>query len=133
MRNRGYKAQKGKGHETYERELLQPDPGRMMARSLGILVHLCSLPPDFNVSAESLAKVFKEGRVAISASLDELESLGHLARKRVQDPETGQWGWIWVYGEDPYTVAATFAERIAEHAGAVAERQLPNARRLRSA
>lgn len=136
MTAHGYRAQRGKGHESYPRELLQPTGKRMSAKALGILVHLCSLPPGFKVSAESLARNFHEGRVAIATGLDELEGLGHLARKRIQDPETGYWGWIWVYGVDPYDVAALFGEAVAQHLARVEQHREdppePDARNLRS-
>lgn len=94
-----------KGYESLPRELLQPEDGVMTARALGVLAHLLSRPEGWKSSADRLAKTFKEGRAAIEKSLKELETLGYLARRRVQYAN-GQWGWVWLYGDDPAYLAA---------------------------
>lgn len=105
-----------KGYESIPREVLQPQDGRMSARALGVLAHLLSRPDGWQSSAERLARTFKEGRVAMERALNELEDLGYLARRRVR-VQGGQFGWLWLYGDDPAYVAEHLAERITQVTG----------------
>ena len=101
-------------YEKIPQRVLQPPPGAMSARTLGVLCHLLSQPADWGTSAERLALTFTEGREAMETALNELERLGYLARRRVPIGR-GRWSWVWIYGDDPALVAEDLAKLLAEH------------------
>jgi len=60
-------------------------------KARGLLLYLLSLPDDWTVSSEHLARVSeRDGRDAVRTGLDELEQAGYLKRWRHQD-ERGRW------------------------------------------
>lgn len=60
-------------------------------KARGLLLYLLSLPDDWTVSSEHLARVSeRDGRDAVRTGLDELERAGYLKRWRHQD-ERGRW------------------------------------------
>lgn len=108
--------------EIIPREVLQDT--RISYRALGVLVDLLSRPTGWKTSASRIAAARRgptdqkrrpgaEGRDAIETALAELERVGYLARKRIQNKETGTWSWLWLYGDSPAQVAAVLAERLA--------------------
>jgi hypothetical protein len=107
----------GKGYESIARHVLQDE--RLSYRARGVLASIMSRPDGWRTSAEQLAKQGKEGREAIRAALKELETVGYLGRARVQDAETGLWGWVWMVGDDPEEVAAAVAEEVRSRLRAV--------------
>jgi hypothetical protein len=98
----------------------------MTARALGVLCHLLSQPADWAASAERLALTFREGRMAMEKTLQELERLGYLARFRVPIGR-GRWGWLWIFGDDPALVAEDVPRKLAEHGLAPDGSPLPKA------
>jgi hypothetical protein len=109
--------EKNKGYESLSRAVLQDE--RLSYRARGVLAAILSRPSGWRTSAEQLAKQGKEGREAIRAALKELETVGYLGRARVQDGETGLWGWVWIVGQDPETVAEALAEEVRSRLRAV--------------
>jgi len=108
--------------EIIPREVLQDS--RISFRALGVLVDLLSRPEGWKTSATRIASSRRgptdqkrrpgaEGRDAIETALAELERVGYLARKRIQNKETGTWSWLWMYGDNPVRVAAAMAEHLA--------------------
>ncbi|WWT39740.1 hypothetical protein [Microcystis phage Mwe-JY05] len=89
---------------------------RLSFRAAGILGDLLSRPDDWRTSAAQMSRERKEGRDAIETCLKELELYGYLVRRRVQY-KSGQWGWVWLYGRTPGTVAATVDELLIELTG----------------
>ena len=68
--------------------------GRMSAQDLGVLVHLLShRNGELNISAEHLAKVFSNGVSAMKTILRNLETLGHLHRKKIPAAEGFVYEW----------------------------------------
>lgn len=60
-------------------------------KARGVLVYLLSLPDNWVVSAENLARMSdRDGRDAVRTALDELEAMGFLRRWRHQDNQ-GRW------------------------------------------
>jgi predicted transcriptional regulator len=95
------------------RRLLQDE--RISYRAAGVLTHLLSLPNDWRTNADKLAAPRKEGRDAVETALRELEAVGYLARRRVQY-KTGQWGWVWLSGDDPEFVAVAMLDELRDMA-----------------
>lgn len=102
----------GKGFESLSRDVLQDE--RMSYRARGIWASLISRPDGWRTDSETLARQGKEGREAVRTALKELEQFGLLGRERVQDPETGAWGWVWIVGQDPAAVAHAVAEAVRQ-------------------
>lgn len=100
-----------RGYESIPRDVLQDE--RLSYRARGVLACLLSRPDGWRTSAEQLARQGKEGREAIRTALRELEDVGYLGRQRVQT-EFGQWGWVWIVGDDPAQVADALAEAVRE-------------------
>lgn len=116
----------GKTHyERIAERTLQPKPGTMSARALGVLCYLLSQPADWTTNAVQLARVFTEGREAMERTLAELESLGFLARRRVRDGS--RWSWVWIFGDDRETVAEDFAKLLALYGVTPDDPPLPRA------
>lgn len=60
-------------------------------KARGLLLYLLSLPDDWTVSSEHLARVStRDGRDAVRTGLAELEAAGYLKRWRHQD-DRGRW------------------------------------------
>lgn len=60
-------------------------------KARGLLLYLLSLPDDWTVSSEHLARMSeRDGRDAVRTGLDELERAGYLKRWRHQDA-AGRW------------------------------------------
>lgn len=117
--------------EMIPRAVLQD--ARISYRAVGVLVDLLSRPPGWKASAARLSAARQkprsddgakvkgcEGREAVETALRELEMVGYLARKRVQNRATGTWGWVWIYGDDPQVVAASLVEELAAFAARAA-------------
>jgi hypothetical protein len=68
---------------------------RITFRARGILGFLLSRPDGWETSSERLASASPgEGRDAVRTALRELESVGYLARRKIQDSSTGRWATI---------------------------------------
>lgn len=80
-------------------------------RALGVLANLLSLPDNWRTNATQLSRHRKEGRDAVETALTELDAAGYLIRRRLQY-KSGQWGWLWMYGDDPEYVAAGATEEL---------------------
>ena len=63
---------------------------RLSWRARGILIYLLSMPDDWRTTASHLASTGLEGRDAIRACLEELETVGYIQRKKRQD-DRGRW------------------------------------------
>lgn len=100
-------------YEKIAERTLQPTPGVMSARALGVLCHLLSRPAGWTTTAEQLARIFTEGREAMERTLRDLELLGFLARRKVRVDD--RWQWIWIFGDNRRAVARDFAKLLAEH------------------
>lgn len=107
----------GKGYESIARDVLQDV--RLSYRARGVLASLLSRPDGWRTSSEQLARQGKEGREAVRTALKELETVGYLGRERVQDRDTGTWGWVWIVGQDPEDVAAEVAAEVRSRLHAV--------------
>lgn len=71
-------------------------------KARGILAYLLSQPDHWTISSNALAGMAaQDGREAIRTGLVELEQAGYLVRRRVQDPNTGRWGWHQVLYDRP--------------------------------
>lgn len=65
---------------------------RLSMKARGVLVWLLSMPADYRVSSDQLAKVGPDGRDAIRSALTELEATGYLVRRRVRTDD-GTFTW----------------------------------------
>jgi hypothetical protein len=74
--------------------------GRLSFRARGVLAYLLSMPADWRPRAEEIARQSVEGRDAIQRAMRELEALGYLERRRVQN-ELGHWSNEAVIHERP--------------------------------
>ena len=63
---------------------------RLSYKARGILLDLLSRPDNWRISAEGLAELGTDGRVAIMSGLKELRDLGYIVTERKQD-EKGHW------------------------------------------
>lgn len=88
---------------------------RLSFKATGLLVWLLAKPPHWTITTSGLASAKKEGRDSIATALKELEEHGYLVRNKVQDPATGQWGWVHDVYETPTT----------ENPGSVADNPTP--------
>lgn len=88
---------------TIDRETVRDQ--RLSFRALGLLTWLLDKPDDYGVSADQIAGAGPDGRDAVRTTLAELQCYGYLERKRIQDPETGRWGWEHVVYERPRVCA----------------------------
>jgi hypothetical protein len=77
------------------------DDDRLSFRATGVLIWLLSRPPTWVVRSNVMAKAKTEGRDAVRTSLTELEDAGYVVRRRVQNPENGQWQQETHVYEDP--------------------------------
>lgn len=100
----GRRIRQGKGHESIRREALQDT--RISFKAQGILTYLLSLPDNWKTNAERLGmtRPGKEGQHAVRSGLQELEEAGYLVRKRTH-LGAGKWRWIWMYSDDPESLA----------------------------
>ena len=73
---------------------------RISHRARGILALLLSMPDDWTVNADWISLHGTEGRDAVRAALNELETVGHMIRHRSQDSK-GHWTTKWVVYEQP--------------------------------
>lgn len=74
---------------------------RLSYKARGILAYLLSLPDNWRISSQYLSTVAPDGRDAVRTGLQELEATGYLVRTRIQDSETGRWGWHQVIYDTP--------------------------------
>jgi len=74
---------------------------RLSYKARGILAYLLSLPDNWRISSQYLATVAPDGRDAVRTGLQELERYGYLVRERIQDAESGRWGWYQVIYDRP--------------------------------
>jgi len=74
---------------------------RLSYKARGILAYLLSLPDNWSISSQYLATVAPDGRDGVRTGLQELEQYGYLVRERIQNQETGRWGWYQVIYDRP--------------------------------
>lgn len=83
-----------------DNDLLEDD--RLSFRALGVLTHLLHLPDGWETDSNKLAEgEGREGRDAIRSALNEIESAGYIARRKVQDAATGRWATLMVLKDMP--------------------------------
>ena len=71
-------------------------------KALGLLVHLLSLPDNWEFSEDGLIKIFKkDGQASIRSGLKELESRGYLKRERNRDEKGRLISVEWTVYEKP--------------------------------
>ena len=71
-------------------------------KARGVLAYLLSQPDDWRISSGALARLaVHDGRTSIRTALTELEQANYLHRRKVKDPETGQFGWHHVLYDQP--------------------------------
>jgi hypothetical protein len=75
---------------------------RLSYKARGILAYLLSLPDNWSISSQYLATVAPDGRDGVRTGLQELERYGYLVRERIQNQETGRWGWYQVVYDRPH-------------------------------
>ncbi len=72
-------------------------------KALGLLVHLLSLPDDWEFSEDGLVKIFKkDGQSSIRSGLKELECAGYLIRERRRDDKGHLATVEWTVFENPH-------------------------------
>lgn len=86
------------GYTLLDNETLR-DP-EISFLALGVLCSVLSRPDNWTTGIKALAKERKEGRAAISAALDDLETAGYLRRERVQG-DGGLWRTEVVFYDRP--------------------------------
>ena len=74
---------------------------RLSYKARGILAYLLSLPDNWSISSQYLATVAPDGRDGVRTGLQELEQYGYLVRQRIQNQDTGRWGWYQVVYDRP--------------------------------
>ena len=75
---------------------------RLSAKAVGVLAYLLSLPPNWEVHSEQLAKRFDCGERAIRAAMKELNKAGYARRRVVRSPDRKHAvGTIWDIRESP--------------------------------
>jgi hypothetical protein len=75
---------------------------RLSAKTLGVLAYLLSLPRNWKVRSDQLAKRFDCGEEAISAAMNELREHGYARLRVVRSPDgTRAAGTIWDVRESP--------------------------------
>lgn len=73
-------------------------------KARGLLAYLLSLPDDWRISSEQLARQSpKDGRHSILTALNELEHVGYVQRRRRQD-HAGRWNTETIVFDYPQTV-----------------------------
>lgn len=71
-------------------------------KARGVLAYLLSQPDDWRISSGALARLaVHDGRTSIRTALTELEQANYLHRRKIKDPETGQFGWHHVLYDRP--------------------------------
>lgn len=73
-------------------------------KSKGLLSQILSLPDDWDYTIEGLAKINKESRDAIRASVKELEAAGYIVRCRDRDERGCLRGSVYVIYEHPQNI-----------------------------
>lgn len=73
-------------------------------RARGLLGYLLSMPADWRINAESIARATKEGRDAVRGALRELKKFGYIVYEKIQDAVTGQWSTASTVYEVPVQV-----------------------------
>lgn len=81
-----------KGYGLLRKEALLDS--RLSYRARGILAYLLCTDDLGHTDSNHLAQYGKEGRDAVRSALKELEELGYIYRKRVQNPSTGMWSTV---------------------------------------
>jgi hypothetical protein len=74
---------------------------RLSFRARGVLAWLLDKADDWRCDSATIARAGTEGRDAIRAALTELEKLGYLVRRRLQDPQSGQFETVAEIRERP--------------------------------
>ncbi|MGN0569272.1 MAG: hypothetical protein ACI4N4_02055 [Candidatus Fimenecus sp.] len=75
-----YRVEKNKNYTTISNYHLQDN--NLSLKAKGLLTIILSLPPDWEITTNSLKSLSKEGDASIRAILKELETNGYLVRKR---------------------------------------------------
>lgn len=78
-------------------------------KSKGLLSQMLSLPDDWDYTIEGLAKINKESRDAIRASVKELETAGYIVRCRDRDERGCLRGSVYVIYEHPQNIDKEFS------------------------
>ena len=89
----------------------------------GLLITLLSLPDNWNFSLEGLCMILPDGKAAIRTSLQVLENLGYLVRRRVRNEQGHLTGTEWEVYDEPQLDDEP-VEEILEKKKAVNERSL---------
>lgn len=74
---------------------------KMSLKAKGLLALCLSLPEDWNYSLNGLVAICKESQTSIRSALKELETHGHLERRRQKDKK-GQFIYEYIIYEVPY-------------------------------
>lgn len=83
------------------------------SKSLGVIVHLLSLPPGFRISLESLCRARKEGETAMRTAIQQLEKLGYMRIVR-ERAASGQFIHSrWIVSDEPIVDWAPYLENPA--------------------
>lgn len=75
-----YRVEKNKNYTTISNYHLQDN--NLSLKAKGLLTIILSLPPDWEITTNSLKSLSKEGDASIRSILKELEKNGYLVRKR---------------------------------------------------
>ncbi len=80
------------------------------SKSLGVIVHLLSLPPGFRISIEFLCKARKEGETAMRSAIQQLERLNYMRIVRERSA-TGRFIHSkWIVSDEPIVDWAPYLE-----------------------
>lgn len=100
--------------------LKNPD---LKLKERGLLITLLSLPDNWNFSLEGLCMILPDGKAAIRTSLQVLEDLGYLVRRRIRNEHGHLTGTEWEVYDEPQLDDEP-VEEIPEKKKAVNERSL---------
>jgi hypothetical protein len=88
----------GEGFVMIPNRIARPGGG-LSGLAVAVLVHLLSHDDGFDVTAETIARQFKNGRDAVRKALNELQAAGYLEHSKCRDHE-GRWQhYMAVYDE----------------------------------
>lgn len=100
--------------------LKNPD---LKLKERGLLITLLSLPDNWNFSLEGLCMILPDGKAAIRTSLQILEELGYIVRRRLRNEQGQLTGTEWEVYDEPQLDDEP-VEEIPEKKKAVNERNL---------
>ena len=73
----------------------------LSSKSLGVIVHLLSLPPGFRISIEFLCKARKEGETAMRSAIQQLERLNYIRIVRERSASGRFIHSKWIVSDEP--------------------------------